>query len=370
MPLGLKVPFQCVSLQSQLDNFFASNLLPNKRTKANAFLKFLNSQRNRAGITQIQQLAGGNGKKRTVKMQSRDAICFDLLKNSWTCEQAALAHTAAPKEHIFELDDTPYYLVDVNAPNVNDRQKPLIFTWDFTQWQKLCIDQPMFFMETIAMALADIDRLVNKDLMTQLSAKVGKHNIGANGTVKIDIPLFVPTSTSAIPQQNPFVDRELRKAYNLARISGDYAVLGGNRFWDYASVRGMADASQFGYNLAKTPQTYEFFYDLDSDDVIGAADFLTLPYGGVQLVQFHDYQGDGQIDYPDSKKMVVYTPNGLGVDMWWNHKTDGRCNEIQVGLSTYAELAVVPDGGCQIADGVNGIFRFTDCSVGSDVACP
>lgn len=363
------VNFTCQAIQKDLNNYFGANLIPNRRVKANSLIRLLRSSQNREGVEQIQNdTTNQYGQKLTVRMKTMESVCYDLLKNAWNCEAAVIKKQATPKEHVFQLSDTPYHLVDP-AAGVGDETKPLVLVWNFNDWRKLCINQPQFFQQKLAATLVNLETLVNKDLMVQLTAATGFHNNVAL-SAELDVPLFVPNSTSAIPSMNPFADMKMRQAYNLARINGNFAVLGGNAFWTYATARGLADASQFGYNMAKSQQPYEFFYDLDADEAIGATKFLTVPYGGVQLVQWSEYVGDGAIDYPDTKKFTVRTPNGLAVDVWWEHYTANRCNEIRVGLSTYAELAVVPDGGCNVGAGVNGLFRFNDCSASADIACP
>lgn len=365
MPVSAPVNFVCQSIQTDLNKYFASDLIPHKRVKNNSLMRLLRSQQNRAGVELIQNdTTNQYGQKLKVRMKTHEPLCYSLLKDVWNCEDTVNKVQATPVEHLFELNDTPYFLKN------GESDAPVVLTWNFNDWRKLCINQPEFFQQRLAMALARLETLVNKDLLTQISAATGTHNDTIHSASKI-MPLFVPNSTTAIPSMNPFVDNEMRKAYNLARINSNYAVLGGNRFWDYAAARGLSDASQFGYNISKSQQPYEFFYDLDADDTIGANDFLTVPFGGVQLVQWSEYVGDGAIDYPDSKKFTVRTPNGLAVDVYWEHYTANRCNEIRVGLSTYAELAVVPAGGCEIGAGVNGLFRFTDCSAsGAAIPCP
>lgn len=365
---NVPVAFECQSIQKSLDSYFADNLIPYKRAKDNAFIRFLKSQPNRQGVIQIQDDAtNAFGQKLKVRMRTRDNLCLALVKQSWTCDQAVFLKNAVPKEHLFDLDDTPYTLKDPTDAT----SKPLVFKWDFNEYKRLCINQPEFFQETIARGLVQLEELVNKDLMTVLATKLGKQQTSAGTAVASKpVPLFLASTQTAVPVQNPFVTAKIQEAYNLSRTTGRYSVFGGTRFWNYAQASNISTASAWGFDISKTVQPYDFMYDLDYDSVFGAASFISIPYGGVQLVQWNANVGDGFIDFPHSKKFTVSTPNGLRVDMFWEHFTGNMCNEIRVGLSTYAELAVVPSGGCFVDNDVNGLFKFTDCSLTTDIACP
>ena len=222
------------------------------------------------------------------------------------------------------------------------------------------------------MALEDFDIAVNKELMIIMATKLGKQmpTTGSTAIVEKVIPLFVSNTQSVIPMHNPFVDQEIQLAYNLAKTQSPYAVFGGNRFWSYAESKGMATASAYGYDVAKSGGRYDFIYDLDFDGIYGGDKFITIPYGAVQAVQWNQCVGDGAIDTPTAKQFVVYTRSGLKVDMFWNHIVNDFCNEVRVGFKAYIELVAVPGGGCGLDNDVNGIFKFKDCSLTTSVACP
>ena len=362
------IAFDCQAIQSDINKYFSQNVIAYKRTKQNSFIRFLRSPMNRQGVTQIQDDATNvYGQKLKVRMRTRDPLCLQLVKQAWTCDQAVTLKNVAPKEHLFDLDDTPYTLKDPTDVT----SKPLVFKWNFNEYKRLCINQPEFFQETIALGLVQLEQLVNKDLMTAVAAKLGKQQL-ADGTAVTAkaLPLFLASTTSAVPVQNPFVNAKIQEAYNLSRTSGKYALFGGSRFWNYAQATNVAAASDWGYDMSKSNGQYDFMWDLDFDSVFGVGSMVTIPYGAVQLVQWNQNVGDGAIDYPHSKKLTLTTPNGLRVDMFWEHFTGNQCNEIRVGLSTYAELAVVPSGGCGVDNDVNGLFKFTDCSLTTDIACP
>jgi hypothetical protein len=372
--VGAPVNFECQSIQADLDRFFAQNLILANRSKTNALIAFLKSPQNRAGVQMLQDnMVNADGTRLKMRLRTEAATCYELLKGAWDCNAPVRRKSATPYEHVVELSDNPYYLVDPSvANNPAEATKPVVFSWDFTQWKTLCINQKDFFQRKLAQALINIEENINRDLMTQIAAAAGKFNEAGNITEK-QLPLFVPNTTSVLPVMNPYVDQKIREAYNIARITGKFAVLGGTDWWNYAEARKLQDASQWGYNISKSMQPYESYYDLDAAATLGAGVFYTIPFGAVQLVNYCDNKGNGFIDYPDSKKFTVFTPSGIEVDVWWNHNTANRCNQIDVGFSVYAELAVVPaNNGCNVLDGVNGLFKYTNCNSidPTTIVCP
>lgn len=364
MSLGVALPFTCVSLQENIDKYFAEKVLPYKKAKSNGFLKFLKSRANRDGITMIQDDANQNGIKRRIKMLTRRPLCFKLCKGDWACNDLRSGLQVSPYQHEFTLDDTPFYPCD------ND-DNPMTFKWDYRKWQDLCINQPRFFDETITQALMRIDELVNKELLTVLAAKLATA-CGSNGIAggTIQVPLFLTNTTTAVPSQNPYVFTAISNEYEKQRMSGAYAMFGGMDFKDYLAMKGIASGSAIGYDMSKMPEDFDFFYDLDFNTVLGSDIFVGIPYGAMQLVQYTENIGYGAIDFPNQKKMVLTTPNGLKVDMDWVYNADIKCNYVEVALTCYAELVVVPGGGCGLQDCVNGLTMFQNCALGGMVDCP
>lgn len=364
MPITGPDTFNCISLARDLQQFFATTLLPEGKTKGNSLLKFLTDAQNKRGVRQIQDDAvnPATGVKRRVQLMTDGTVCFTLCKDAFDCGTPTTKHQAGPQQYEFTLSEDPYFPCDDGSP--------LEFKWDFNQFKQLCIDQPGFFERKIMQALIRIDEGVNKELFTllstQLAAACNASGVPGRG---IDIPLFVNTTYSTVPQMNPTAKTVIERARMQAKSTGKYAVFGGENWWTYFSQMPMQDASELGYDTSMNPFSFDAYYDMDIDTVFGPNAFFAIPYGAMQLVQYNQNIGYGAIDYPHSKKTVVKTPAGLNVDFDWFHNTANGCNEITVQLRVWAELVVVPGGGCNLVRCVNGMLLFNDCSAQIDVSC-
>lgn len=364
MPITGPEDFDCTLLARDLQQFFATTLLPEGKTKTNALLKFLMDSNNRRGVRQIQDDAQNpaTGVKRRIQLQTDGTVCFVLCKDAFDCGTSTVKRQVGPKQYEFVLGEDPYFPCDDGDP--------MEFKWDFNAFKALCVDQPGFFERTINQALMRIDEGINKEFFTLLSTELAAAcNASGVPGAGINIPLFVNTTVSTVPQMNPTAKTVIERARMQAKATGKYAIFGGSNWWTYFTQMPMQDASELGYDTSMSPFSFDAYYDMDIDDIFGQNVFFAIPYGAMQLIQYNQNIGYGAINYPNSKKTVVKTPMGLNVDLDWNHNTAGGCNEITVQLRVWAELVVVPGGGCNLANCVNGMLLFNDCSTQIDVNC-
>lgn len=366
--VGAREPLKCLEIQSNIARHWAERLLPAGKLKDNAMVKFLKSSANTDGVEQLTGKAIGEYNNRLkVRLRHDKPRCFQVIKKKYLCDDVTAPYTAAPEENTFQLGDVPYMLQERGKLATDPAMR---LTWDFDTYQDLCINQPDFFNRELALALADLEKEINKDLIVQLSTAIGKIQLPNNtAVVSKSFPLLVPNTQTAVHSLNPQVDLEIRRAYLHARTQTKYAVFGGDNFYTYASMRGLSNMSAIGLDMSKSQADYPFLYDLDWDLVMGSNAFVSVPFGAMQLLQWNQNIGNGFIDYPDSKHFILTTPNGLKVDAFWQHDTKNGCNKISVVLKCYAEPVVLPGGGCDLDAAVNGIFKFIDCSTVNTVTC-
>ena len=359
--------FDCVALQDRLDNYFAMALMPKNRQRRPRFLEMLTSEANRRPqARQLAERAMDGSVRRIVRLQFRRPACLEICKADISCDAPRQPKQVSPLEVEYTLPTDPFTLCDGQGAALD-------LVWDYGQYRELCINQPNFFEETLAEALQDIDRKVNDALLADLMAKLGCFPNTGGTIYEREMPLFLDNTTTAVKTPNPHVFFELDQDQDDANYDGRYAVLGGRDMREFITINRATTGGVVGVdNTLLESENVDFVYDKGFNLTYGQDAFVSIPYGALQLVNYADNVADGYyaLDTPNEKRMVVRTPAGLAVDMYWERNIKGpKCNEIRVNFSLYVELAAVPGGGCELEHCVNGIFKYRNCATPAAPQC-
>ena len=239
-----------------------------------------------------------------------------------------------------------------------------------TMEQYCTVDDMSWITDQINRTLFRFEEVLDKRFMELLVAQVGENIAGDAIT---DIPLWVVNTLTNTAVINPEAQFALQQYMRDIGVDQQFAAIGGGTIAKLQQYLAWITADLASVDMGKTLAATPFaFYDRNADTVMAPSDWLQLPPGAVQLVTWNRY-GPGA----SMRKTVtdLYThgtitlpTTGLSVDYEWTY--DYTCKKWRFEPMLFADLAVVPSGGCSTPN-VNGILRMHDCS-GRPVlpACP
>lgn len=368
MAFGSPGTYACRALQQKLVDYYGANTAELKTMGSSALVRWLLSPQNTRGFRQI---ADGiktpiPGKKRAVAFQMDNPFCFDVCALSGIdCETTRTASSPATQEIVFDFDDSAPFRVCTD-----DSETPAPVRLEFTSddLAKYCTESDT---EYITRQIARFNRrfieAFDKRVGEVLETKVGEN---ADGDSLTTIPFFI-THSSGMVTVNPEAFWYLDQVYSDIGGVGQFALVGGrilNKIMTYQKWLGLADA---GIDLSAIDDINPYaFYDRFLDSTLGINNFFLLSPGAAQLVTFNRNIGEHNRRVTDlyTHGTFIDPATNVQVDFEWYYEP--HCRVWTYEPSLYAELAVVPPGGCGI-ENTNGVLQINDCSLGATApVCP
>lgn len=349
MAFGNIGAYVCQNLQTDLITYFGKNA-PQFRTLGSvSLIKWLLSPQNTKGFKQID-VESIPGKKRGVAFMVEDPYCFDLCQIAdVTCTTERVNVDPATKEVVFDLDDDPFRVCngDGDPQQLRFRYSDMMkyCTREDTSWIKNQILRYIFrFEEALDKALATL-------ITTHIPAAWNK-----------DVPLFGTNAQTGGAVLNPEGLWYLNQLYNDIGMDGNYALIGGLIVNKLAQFNKWVCCNSAGVDMSKVDVVTPWaFYDRNFDTALGAGELLQIAPGAAQLVTWNLFKGEKKKEVTDlyTHGTMILPTSGLPVDYEWSF--DYKCKEWIFEPLLYAELAVVPAGGCAGVETANGLLKITDC---------
>lgn len=356
--------YACRALQTDLMSFYGANVPAFKTMGSNALTTALLSPQNTSGFQQITDEITGlpravPGKTRAVAFAMDQPYCFDVCSiQGITCQTEHTSLENNTQEIVFDFDRTkPWRPCDANGD-------PMELKFTDAELQKYCTEtNTAYITRKIAAFNKRFLQAFDKRLGELLATKVGQT---ADGDSLVTMPFFIRHSSGFV-QLNPEAFFGLDKVYSDIGGEGQFMLVGGAGLKKIIQYQKWADLSSAGIDLSQIEDVNPFsYYDRFLDQTIGITNFFQMSPGAVQLVTFNDYVGENRRQITDlyTRSTFIDPVTGLEVDFEWDY--DYKCKIWEYKPFLYAELAVVPAGGCGIPN-ANGLLRWADCSGLSDV---
>jgi hypothetical protein len=354
MPFSNIGALACQNLQTDLVDFYGRNSPQFRTNGSTSLIKWLLSPQNTSNFQRIN-VTSIPGKKRAVAFRLVDPYCFDLCRAARACATPAGIISQTPNEIVYDLNIDPYRPCDGEGA-------PLALKIDLEDLEQYCtLNDMTWITDQISRFLFRFEEQLDKNLLTLLEPLVGTNfNAEAISTV----PMFVNNSSTNTAAINPEGQFALNQLMLDIGIDGQYGVVGGAIVRKLAMYLKWATANDAGIDLSKFAAVDPFvFYDRNADTILATTDWLQLAAGAVQLVTWNRYAPGSSIRKTVTdlytKGTITLPTTGLEIDYNWTF--DYTCNVWNYEPILYADLAVVPAGGCS-TEGVNGIIRVQDCS--------
>jgi hypothetical protein len=356
MDIGAIAAVACRSLQVRLVDYFGRNISKYRIGGSTSFIKWLYSPQNTAGFKRID-VQSIPGKKRGVAFRVDLPFCFSLCALNVDCRTENIQYLDPTSgEMVFDLVNPPFRHCDSGGNPVKLRFKE-------SDLEKYCTETDQsFIQDKISQYLLEWEMGLDKVLTTAISTKIGTDTAGNAITTT---PIFVQGNNSVpgVAALNPASIWYMDQVFSDIGLEGQYALIGGTIVSKIADYKKWASANSTGVDLSKYDANNPIpFYDRNFNATFGQSDMIAMAPGTVQLVTWNKYKGEKARAVTNlySKGTVVLPTTGLEVDWKWTYDFD--CEEWIFEAFLYAELAVVPGGGCGTNDlTVNGLIRFHDC---------
>lgn len=356
--------YACRALQQKLLDYYGANTAEMKTMGSNALARWLLAPQNTRGF---EQIADGitttvPGKKRAVAFAVDQPFCFDVCAIAdVNCETERGTIDNHTQEIVFDFDGPAFRVCDGEGD-------PLRLTFDHYDLAKYCTEtDTSYITRKIAAFNRRFIEAFNKRIGEQLEALVGQNAAGESVT---RIPFFINHASGMVtlnPEATFFLDQTYRDIGGV----GQFALIGGkvlNKLSQYAKWAGLSDS---GIDLGELDDVNPYaFYDRFLDTTLGINSFFQLSPGAVQLVTFNENIGENNRRVTDlyTHSTFIDPATGLEVDFEWFY--DPACRKWTYEPYLYAQLAVVPPGGCGIPN-ANGVLLIEDCSNGATApVCP
>lgn len=354
MPFQTIGAYACQNLQTDLVDYYKANSPQYRTLGSTSLIKWLLSPQNTANFRRIN-VTSIPGKKRAVAFQITDPFCFDLARAARACATPAGTISQTPQEIIFDLDVDPYRIVDGN-------DAPVALKIDLDQMMQYCtINDMSWITDQISRTLFRFEEVLDLRLLELLVTQVGQN---LDGDAVTNIPLWVVNTLTNTAVINPEAEFAMTQVMKDIGVDSQFGIVGGKTVSKLQQYLKWLVADLASVDMSKTLAATPFaFYDRNANSVMTENDWLQLPPGAVQLVTWNRYAPGSSVrkEVTDlyTKGTVALPTSGLMVDYNWIF--DYQCNIWTFEPLLYADLAVVPPGGCGTPN-VNGILRFHDCS--------
>jgi hypothetical protein len=368
MPFSNIGTLACQNLQVDLVDYFGQNS-PEFRTLGSlAFLRWLLSPQNRSGFTQIDPGRNIPGKKRGIAFRMDVPYCYEIARKDRLCTVAPAVLGQNPSEIVFDLTADPYRPVS----GVGD--DPSVLRISLRDIEQYCtLNDYSWIQKQIFMFLQRFELEISREMLSLMEPLIG-NNI--DGDPVTNLPFWVQNSLTNGLALNPEAQFAMDQTFSDIGYDGQYAIIGGRQVNKIRQFLRWACCDGSGVDMSKqNPDNPLSFYDRNADAILGQKDMLLMAPGAAQIVTWNRYAvgSSKRSEVTDlySNGTIVLPETGLPIDWKWRYDYD--CEIWTFEPMLYAELAVVPSGGCLPAGvaGINNTLRIHDCTPYPVIpACP
>lgn len=348
MAFGNIGTYACRDLQVDLVDYFGKNSPEFKTLGSTSLLKWLLSPQNTSGFKPID-VESIPGKQRGVAFMVDTPYCFDLCSLTADCTVARTAVIPASGEIVFDLVGDPFRVCDGDGA-------PTKLTFKYADMMRYCTkDDTTWMKNQIMRYIMQFEKALDKAITSQL-----KLQIPADWTKSV--PLFIKNNTTNTAVLNPEGLFSLNQLYQNMGMDGQYGVVGGQIVNKMELFKAWACCNNAGVDMSKKDASTPWaFYDRNFDSIFGTNELVMLAPGTSQLVTWNLYKGEKAKEVTDlyTHGTIVFPATGVKADYEWVF--DYNCKTWTFEIFLYAELAVVPAGGCGDAATSNGLIQITDC---------
>jgi hypothetical protein len=353
MPFSNIGAYACQNLQTDLISYFGANAPQFRTLGSTSFIKWLLSPQNTSNFKRID-VTSIPGKKRAVAFRVNDPFCFDLTRASRACGTPAGTISQSPQEIVFDLDIDPY--------RITDDGDPIALKIDLDDMAQFCtVDDMSWITDQINRTLMRFEEVLDKRLLELLDAAVGED---IDGNTPTQIPLWVVNTLTNTAVINPEAEFAITQIMRDIGVDSQFAAIGGKTIAKLQKYLQWLTADLASVDMSQTIASTPFaFYDRNIDSIAGQDFWYQIPPGAVQLVSWNRYAPGSSVRKTVTdlytKGTITLPTTGLTVDYNWTF--DYQCNIWTFEPLLFADLAIVPAGGCSTPN-VNGILKFQDCS--------
>jgi hypothetical protein len=321
------------------------------------------------------QVDSGNGHSKQVRVANKQRVLASEISDTKSCDSG----TEKPRfEDVVEVNMTRQHAIHVKEATVRrlcDAYSQLVqvaggernvnsMIASGTASQAM---QPLAIMreiyEEIALDMSSFVKVVNQDLLTSLTTKVGVWKGGATSK-----NFSVLTTATGAPVFAGF--NQMRQEIAKTGFSGVPIVVGGGNMDLAVSPLevGCCNESGIDFGQMKTNRGFKFYrdYDLEGAGAFNTANqFAAFMPGTLQLLTYNEYKGNfGKIGTMERGLIALPSLPGIMADMRFLPNECGEYYDLFVNLNfdLYASPTTLFATGDSL-EGVNGVFKAVATAV-------
>jgi len=360
MPLHYPSTFSgCAPKTAYLSDYFGRQVPENRDYGSLAFLQWLVSNENLAGVRRLSDdIIGVPGKKRGVKLQFTQPMCVQVCTTAWACDDAKVPLSPAISFAEFDIE-TKYHVCDTSGA-------PAALKFTNSEWAQYCeLNDEQFIQDQFSKFDMSMFKALDKALVELLRTMLPAAD-------DVTLP-FMRTNTTT--GYKTLADEWLlwisEKLADEGTDMMDVVLFGGSMVKTIQHKYKIATASTEGFNLANTSGDIpNMYFDRNFDSVFGKNVIIAIPKNALQLVTFNEYVGGkrhiGELAINSTKVMPLGNGSSIEFDYQW--RKDVNCLSYEYFPSLYMELVKTLAGGC-IDPNADGFIVFKDCGDNELPAC-
>jgi hypothetical protein len=334
-----------------LKDYFGKNVPEGRDVGSLAFLQWLLSSENTAGVRKLSDdIVGVPGKKRGVRMQFTQPTCVQVCTTQWNCLD--------PKEPISPAISFAEFEILSEYHVCDSAGKPAALKFDESQWAQYCeLNDEAFLQEQFAAFDMSMFKALDKTMVELLRTLIPASR-------EYTFPFLRENSTTGFKQLSDewllWISQKLAdEGYDIM----DVVIFGGKMIQTIKHKYKIATASTEGFNLSSTSGDMpNMYYDRNFDAVFGQNALVIIPKNSLQLVTWNKYVGAKAFRGETAINATKIMPlgNGVSVEFDYQWRRDIECPAYEYFPSLYAELVKALPGSCTnpLAE---GLMVVKDC---------
>jgi hypothetical protein len=351
----------CAPRTANLADYFGKNVPAGRDNGDLAFLQFLFSAQNLAGVRKLSDdITTVPGKKRGVKMLYSTPLCLEVCNADYVCGTARSPLTPAVKYAEYDLE-TKYFLCDGEG-----NPAELKFTdSEFIQYCEL--DDAQFLQEQFAETDMQFFKSIDKTLVQLLRTLI---DVSKEHELKLMVTNS-NTGTRTFSDEGLFWISEILRE-NEGTMLADSVIFGGRMVKSIQQKFKVATASTEGVDItALAGDLPALYFDRNFDSVFGVNSIVIIPKALLHPVTYLEYtsykafRGEKEINF--TKSMPLGNDVTLSFDYQWRRDVD--CPGYTYFPSLWMDLIKGVKGGCINAN-ADGLIIIRDCGNNELPACP
>lgn len=303
---------------------------------ASGFVDALTSSQNTAGFQQIQvgEPAGKNFGARVTYMPRGE-------KGDATAAANTLCSASVepdPRESLVNIDQVVSITRLISDAEV----------------RKLCESEAQHAADFTMSLFNGVNAKLNEDLLTLQAAAFG--NWQSTGTAAVQNFEMLNTDGSPKYLGASQLKQEIRKGRGVGRPM----IVGSGNFELYADQVAIGCCNTQGIDLSQAGNDFAWFYDVETEAVLGSNEVVVLQPGAAQIVTFNEHVGDGKKMSPGHYEFDTIVDPFTG--LVWDHyvRYDECTKQWQIALELNYTLFNLPSDMFAVGstlDGVNYSYR-------------